>query len=278
MIPTRIQPQTGEVKMEPANILVIEDDDIVGRTIERSLRGNEFKVTVANSGVEGIKTARRRPPDLTILDIIMPGMDGYTVCREFRADPLLADVPILFLTAKIKDEDKITGFNAGADDYLCKPFNIDELTLRIRAILRRSQKQGQPRLEGNPGYAFHENGQRSGRYGGTMFAMETLDKHRLMIGDFVLDTRSYELQTPRRGKVRLTPVQYDLLHHMMLHPGEIFSPNRLLDEVWDYPTDTGSPDLVRVHIKNLRERIENDPRTPSFIRTVPGYGYTVGLE
>jgi DNA-binding response OmpR family regulator len=264
--------------MEPANILVIEDDDIVGRTIERSLRGNEFKVTVANSGVEGIKSARRRPPDLTILDIIMPGMDGYTVCREFRADPLLADVPILFLTAKIKDEDKITGFNAGADDYLCKPFNIDELTLRIRAILRRSQKQGQPRLEGNPGYAFHENGQRSGRYGGTMFAMETLDKHRLMIGDFVLDTRSYELQTPRRGKVRLTPVQYDLLHHMMLHPGEIFSPNRLLDEVWDYPTDTGSPDLVRVHIKNLRERIENDPRTPSFIRTVPGYGYTVGLE
>jgi len=267
--------------MEPANILVIEDDDIVGRTIERSLRGNEFKVTVANSGVEGLRTARRRPPDLAILDIIMPGMDGYTVCREFRGDPILADVPILFLTAKIKDEDKITGFHAGADDYLCKPFNIDELILRIRAILRRSQKQPQNRMNGTLGHSFYEKGtggQGRGKYSNALVPMETVDKYRLMIGDFVLDTRSYELQTPQRGKVRLTPVQYDLLHHLMLHSGEIFSPNRLLDEVWDYPTDTGSPDLVRVHIKNLRERIENDPRMPTFIRTIPGYGYMIGTE
>src|SRR4030042_4417135 len=112
---------------EPAQVLVIEDDDIVARTIERSLRGEEFRVLLTSSGVEGPKPARRRPPDLVILDIIMPGMDGYAVCREMRADPLLTEVPILFLTAKIKDEDKIMGFNAGADDYLCKPFNIDEL-------------------------------------------------------------------------------------------------------------------------------------------------------
>jgi len=118
--------------MEAVHILVIEDDDIVARTIERSLRGDEFRVLLTNSGVEGLKAARRRTPDLVILDIIMPGMDGYTVCREMRSDPLLAEVPILFLTAKIKDEDKIAGFNAGADDYLCKPFNIDELILRLR--------------------------------------------------------------------------------------------------------------------------------------------------
>jgi DNA-binding response OmpR family regulator len=218
---------------------------------------------------------------LTILDIIMPGMDGYTVCREFRTDPLLANVPILFLTAKIKDEDKITGFHAGADDYLCKPFNIDELIVRIRAILRRSQKQTQNRMDGTLGHPFYEKetgGQDRGKPASATFPMETVDKHRLMIGDFVLDTRSYELLTPQRGKVRLTPVQYDLLHHLMLHPGVIFSPNRLLDEVWDYPTDTGSPDLVRVHIKNLRERIENDPRMPTFIRTIPGYGYMIGTE
>ncbi|HSO27804.1 MAG TPA: helix-turn-helix domain-containing protein, partial [Anaerolineales bacterium] len=91
-----------------------------------------------------------------------------------------------------------------------------------------------------------------------------------------LDIRSYELTTPHRGKVRLTPIQFELLQHLMLHAGEIFSPHRLLDEVWDYPADAGSPDLVRVHIKNLRERIELDPRNPEFIRTVPGYGYTVG--
>jgi DNA-binding response OmpR family regulator len=259
--------------MEPAHILVIEDDDIVARTIERSLRGDEFRVTLTSSGVEGLKAARRRPPDLVILDIIMPGMDGYTVCREMRADPLLADVPILFLTAKIKSEDKIAGFKAGADDYLSKPFNIDELILRLRAILRRARLHisdngggAQPGLEADAaGMVSH-------------LGSIAEEPHRIVVGDYILDTRSYEVHTPAYGKVRLTPVQYELLHHLMSHPGEIFSPGRLLDEVWDYPSDTGSPDLVRVHIKNLRERLEENPRKPRFIRTVPGYGYTVGME
>ncbi len=271
--------------MEQAHILVIEDDDIVARTIERSLRGEEFRVLITNSGVEGLKAARRRVPDLVILDIIMPGMDGYTVCREMRADPMLADTPILFLTAKIKDEDKIAGFNAGADDYLSKPFNIDELILRLRAILRRAKKSFE--MEGGaaspdaPVVASPTAAPASIRptpadEAPSSFAL--VDKYRIMVGDYILDTRSYELVTPNRGRIRLTPVQYELLHHMMCHPGEIFSPNRLLDEVWDYPSDTGSPDLVRVHIKNLRERIEENPRRPHFIRTVPGYGYTVGVE
>ena len=104
--------------MEPIDVLVIEDDDIVARTIERTLRGHEFRIAVANSGVQGLQVARRQLPALVLLDVIMPGMDGYAVCREMRADPLLANVPILFLTAKAKDEDKITGFRAGADDYL----------------------------------------------------------------------------------------------------------------------------------------------------------------
>ncbi len=95
------------------------------------------------------------------------------------------------------------------------------------------------------------------------------------MGDYVLDTQTYELHTPSKGKLRLTPVQYELLYHLMGHPDQIYTPSRLLDEVWDYPTDAGSPDLVRVHIKNLRERIEDDPGEPKFIRTVPGFGYTV---
>ena len=262
--------------MEPAQILVIEDDDIVARTIERSLRGEEFRIILTNSGVEGLKAARRRTPDLVILDIIMPGMDGYAVCREMRSDPLLADVPILFLTAKIKDEDKIAGFNAGADDYLCKPFNIDELILRLRAILRRAHRHTGLRQPFSASTGPSDNS----RLARPQFVRSDSrhapdDFHQIAIGDFVLDTRSYELITPNRGKIRLTPVQYELLHHLMCHPGEIFSPSRLLDEVWDYPSDTGSPDLVRVHIKNLRERIEDDPRTPRFIQTVPGYGYTI---
>jgi two-component system, OmpR family, response regulator RpaA len=259
--------------MDLAQVLVIEDDDIVAHTIERSLRGEEFRVMLASSGVEGLKAARRRPPDLVILDIIMPGMDGFTVCREMRADPLLADIPILFLTAKIKDEDKITGFNAGADDYLSKPFNIDELILRLRAILRRAQRN-------QPSTTMSKNGR--GRYsprtsgsGSASARLNDEERSQIVIGGYILDIRSYELTTPERGKIRLTPVQFELLHHLMSHPGEIFSPSRLLDEVWDYPSDIGSPDLVRVHIKNLRERIEQDPRTPQFIQTVSGYGYMI---
>jgi two-component system response regulator RpaA len=269
--------------IEPAHVLVIEDDDIVARTIERSLRGEEFRVLLTSSGVEGLKAARRRPPDLVILDIIMPGMDGYTVCREMRADPRLAEVPILFLTAKIKDEDKIAGFNVGADDYLCKPFNIDELILRLRAILRRARRRNRLASTGidTAKTAVRDAGQYGSQNAHSPDAESWEspgDPLHIVVGDFDLDTRAYELSTPAQGIVRLTPVQYDLLHHLMNHPGEIFSPSRLLDEVWDYPSDTGSPDLVRVHIKNLRERIEDDPRQPKFIRTVAGYGYTVGPE
>jgi DNA-binding response OmpR family regulator len=264
-----------------ANILVIEDDEIVSRTIERSLRGNDFRITTANSGVEGLKIARRLIPDLVILDVIMPGMDGYTVCKEMRADRLLADVPILFLTAKIKDEDKIAGFNAGGDDYLSKPFNIDELILRVRAILRRTKERIPHMLVGETTARDPEVPRARVQPTLTQTRAEPVvveNSHCLVVGDYVLDTRSYELYTPKRGKLRLTPVQYDLLYHLMSHPGQIFSPARLLDEVWDYPSDTGSPDLVRVHIKNLRERIEVTPASPQFIRTVPGYGYTVNAE
>lgn len=246
------------------NILVIEDDEIVSKTIERVLRGDEFKVSVAKSGVEGLQAAHRYVPDLVVLDVIMPGMDGYTVCREMRADPLLAEVPILFLTAKIKDEDKIVGFKAGADDYLGKPFNIDELLLRIRAILRRVRKNSQS----------DETESVSMKPSDIAY----VSSHLITIGEFTLNTRSYELTSESTGTVRLTPVQYDLLYHLMSHPGEIFSPARLLDEVWDYPSDAGSPDLVRVHIKNLRERIEEDPRNPTFLKTVAGYGYTIQVE
>jgi two-component system, OmpR family, response regulator RpaA len=260
--------------MSTVNILVVEDDEIVARTVERSLRGHEFRVTIANSGVEGLKIARRQATDLILLDVIMPGMDGYAVCREMRADPLLANIPILFLTAKAKDEDRITGFLAGADDYLTKPFNIDELVLRIRAIMRRSRAH--PRLEGDTTV---ETSSRiiSSTHDETE-PKEITGKHQIAIRDYVLNVKSYELKTHSRGKVRLTPVQFDLLYHLMSHPGEIFSPSRLLDEVWDYPSDAGSPDLVRVHIKNLRERIEPDPHEPQFIQTVAGYGYTIRSE
>lgn len=253
--------------MDQANILVIEDDDIVALTIERCLRRENYKVTLANSGVEGLQQARRHLPEMVILDVIMPGMDGFAVCREMRADPILSNVPILFLTAKTKTEDRITGFTAGADDYLGKPFNLDELTLRVRAILRRTRPvEKEPVSAGNVSATAAENS----------FASAGKDsRHLIVLKGYVLNTRTFELSIPNHDLVRLTPIQFDLLYHLMSHPGEVFSPNRLLDEVWDYPSDAGSPDLVRVHIKNLRERVEQDPREPAFIETVPGFGYTI---
>ena len=260
--------------MSTAHILIVEDDDLVSRTVERSLSSNDFQISLADNGIDGIKAARKSTPDLVILDVIMPEMDGYEVCRRMRADSQLSEIPILFLTAKIKDEDKVNGFLAGGDDYLTKPFNIDELALRVQAILRRTRQKEQIPIPESEDNHFTPSAQQ------ILLELQKQKKtpvvnSTLVVGDYVLDTQSYELYTPTRGKVRLTPIQYDLVHHMMRNPGDLFSPSRLLDEVWDYPLDTGSPDLVRVHIKNLRDRVEKDPTTPEFIRTVPGYGYTV---
>lgn len=257
--------------MPVSNILVIEDDTLVARTIERCLRGNEYHVQVVNTGVAGLRAARRKIPDLVLLDVMMPGMDGYTVCKEMREDVLLKDVPIIFLTAKNKVEDKIIGLSVGADDYLGKPFNLDELLLRVKAILRRVHPSNS------------QAGQvEKGTSGSVDFKIRKMNQTEsdsvIRIGEYALDTRTYMFSSPKKGKLRLTPIQYTLLYHLMTHPNKIFSPSLLLDEVWDYPSDTGSADLVRVHIKNIREAVEEDPKNPVFIKTVQGYGYTIQTD
>ncbi len=153
-----------------ALILVIDDDDLVSRTLQRALKHYEYQVMTANSGIEGLQLARRHRPDLFILDIMMPGVDGYQVCRQIRGDPLLQDAPVLFLTAKAKDEDKIEGFRAGGDDYLVKPFNMQDLELRVKAILRRAgpEKVEETSInEGRPRAAPADRHSASGPAGGT---------------------------------------------------------------------------------------------------------------
>lgn len=227
-------------------ILVIDDDELVSQTLQRALKMYDYHVMVARSGIEGLQLARRHPPDLFILDIIMPGADGYQVCRQIRGDPLLKELPVLFLTAKEKDEDKIEGFRAGADDYLSKPFNMEELQLRIQAILRRVQLPEEAEEE---------------------------EEQVLEMGEVVLDCRTFEVTTPERTAL-LTNVQFDLLYHLMSHANQVFTSQQLLQDVWDYPPDTGSPELVRAHIKNLRDKIEPEDGQPIYIRTIQGHGYT----
>jgi len=257
--------------LDTVNVLLVEDDDNVALTVERCLRRENYKVTLATSGSQALQVARRRAPDLILLDVTMPGMDGYAVCREIRNDAALERVPIIFLTARTRDEDRISGFQAGADDYINKPFNLEELLLRVRAVLRRTQDQNKPsgkRLRGD-----EEDLSRYQKLIGF-----NPEKYCLELKGYLLDLKTYQITLPSKRKVLLTPIQFNLLFHMMSHPGEIFSPLRLLDEIWDYPSDAGSPDLVRVHIKNLRSRIEVDPLSPVFIETIPGYGYTIRLE
>lgn len=257
--------------MRTSNILIIEDDEIVARTIERCLRGKEFQVNMANSGVAGLKAAHRKVPDLVILDVIMPGMDGFTVCKEMRDDPILKEVPILFLTAKIKPEDAIVGLSLGADDYLRKPFNVDELLLRVIAILRRTKNNGNHTAKSEPAILASSEQK-------TVPLSQIDENHIIRIGDYSLNTRTFIFSSPVKGDFRVTPVQYALLYHLMSHPNKIFSPSLLLEEVWDYPDTAGSADLVRVHIKNLREAIEEDPKEPTFIKTIKGYGYTIQAD
>ncbi len=228
----------------PPRILVVDDDPEVARSIEASLR-KQYRVFVVHSGVEAIKESRRHCPDLIVLDVLMPDMDGLETCRQLRLDPSLADVPILFLTALARPEDRVAGFRAGADDYLTKPFNLEELNLRIKAILWRVSRP-----------------------------MTPPPSSVLQIRDLVLDRNTYQVTTNKK-QAKLTPIEFDLLYHLMMYPDEVFTSDRLLQEVWDYPTESGSPDLVRMHIKNLREKIETDPRRPEFILTIPRRGYTI---
>jgi len=236
-------PLTGPPENPLARILVVDDDPDVAKSIENSLR-KQYKVFVVYSGIEAIKEARRHPPDLIVLDVRMPDMDGLETCQQLRLDPALADIPILFLTALGRPEDRVAGLKAGGDDYLTKPFNLEELLLRIKAILRRSAKSA-PK-----------------------------PSSVIEIRDLRLDRNTYQVTTAKKQS-KLTPIEFDLLYHLMMYSDEVFTSDRLLQEVWDYPSESGSPDLVRMHIKNLREKVEADPRNPEYIVTIPRRGYTI---
>ncbi len=228
-----------------ANILVVDDDVYVADTMQRGLQKRGHEVATAYNGIEALGLIQQQIPDLIILDISMPRMNGIEVCRRLRSDAKTKSIPIIFLTARSMIEDKIEGFEAGADDYITKPFDIQELELRIKAILRRCQPPA-----------------------------EEPSADILTVGPLSLNCRSFEATVHDRS-VLLTPIEFELLHHLMSHPGEVFSSERLLQEVWDYPPGTGDPALVRMHIKNLRSKLEPDARNPTLIRTISRHGYTV---
>jgi DNA-binding response OmpR family regulator len=228
---------------------VVDDEQDLVWALRHSLSDEGHEVLTAYDGVEALDVARRHHPDLVILDIIMPRLNGLQVCRRLRRDPTLAAVPILFLTERSTIEARVEGLDEGGDDYLTKPFDLGELKARVRALLRRA---------------------RSVPEGGS----ENADRSPLLVVDpLALDLHSCQVHVGQKT-AQLTPAEFKLLHHLMAHPGEVFSSQQLLRQVWGYPPESADPGLVRWHIKNLRTKIEPDPTHPIYIRTVPHHGYT----
>jgi two-component system response regulator RpaA len=231
-----------------SRILVIDDDPAILELVSINLEMGGYEVALAEDGIKGQALALQIQPDLIILDLMLPKVDGFTVCQRIRRDERTADIPILMLTALGGIGEKIDGFNAGADDYLTKPFEIEEMLLRVRALLRR--------IERIPQIARHA---------------EILSQGPLTLVPERFEAIWFE-QT-----IKLTHLEFELLHCLLQRHGQTVSPNHILKEVWGYePND--DIETIRVHIRHLRTKLEPDPRRPRYIKTVYGAGYCLELE
>jgi len=218
-------------------ILIVDDEPAIVRGLEDNLRFEGYETLAASSGEQGLARALGEAPDLVLLDVTMPGRSGWDVCRELRQRGL--DVPIIMLTARGEEADRVRGLELGADDYVTKPFSLRELLARVRAVLRRP----------GPRQKFEE----------------------LAFGDVRVHRRGQRVTRAGR-EVRLTRKEYDLLVYLAGHQGDVVTRERLLDEVWGYerfPTTR----TVDTHVLRLRRKIEADPDRPRFIHTVHGQGY-----
>ena len=234
------------------HILVVDDEVDLAWALRQSLSDEGYEVSIAQDGKEALGAVARQRPDLIVLDIKMPRMDGLEVCRQLRRDPRYAAVPILFLTVRSAVQDRIIGLDEGGDDYLSKPFDLDELKARIRALLRRAQPVGQLDLEEEEHFV-------------------------VQAGEITMNLRTRQVRVGEKPLV-LTPTQFKLLHHFIASPQEVFSVGQVLQQVWDYPPAADKPGLVRWHIKKLREKIEPDPSHPIYIRSMHGHGYFFALD
>jgi len=223
-------------------IIAVDDDLEVLETLGRVLQRENLEVSLASSGKDALRLLEQRVPNLMILDIIMPGMDGITICQRLRADPRYVSLPILFLTAKGSTDDVVAGLDAGADDYVIKPFELAELRARIHALLRRGMREA------------------------------SASSAVIQIRDLRLDSDTYQV-TVDNESIQLTSTEHRLLRYLMEHANQALSPSHLLQAVWEYPPNTGDPDLVRAHVRNLRAKIERDDR--QYIRTIHGVGYMI---
>jgi len=229
-----------------SKVLVIDDDKSLVEVLRYNLLKEDDTVVAAEDGVQAIEAARRENPDLILLDLMLPKLDGFEVCRILRKETL---VPIIILSAKSEEVDKVVGLELGADDYVTKPFSVRELMARVRAMLRRGElSKRRPETAG---------GDDSSRV--------------LRAGAIEVDTLGHRV-TRDGAALSLTPKEFDLLAFLMRHRGHVFSRERLVENVWGYSFE-GTGRTVDVHVRSLRRKIEDEPDSPKYLLTVHGIGY-----
>ncbi|WZL74752.1 response regulator transcription factor [Clostridiaceae bacterium 35-E11] len=221
-------------------ILIVDDEQHIIELIQFNLESNGFDVITSENGEEGLALAEKEMPDVIVLDLMLPGMDGLEVCKHVRNNEKINRIPIIMLTAKGEEMDRVLGLEIGADDYLTKPFSVRELLARIKAVLRR---------------------------------YEEIPKEVtiLKVHDIVIDTEKHEV-TKNNKKLELTLKEFELLKILAKNRGKVLSRNFLLDEVWGYDY-YGETRTVDVHIRHLRKKIEDNDRYPIYIETIRGIGY-----
>lgn len=223
--------------MKP-RVLVVDDDPALAEMLTIVLRGEGFETTVVSDGTRALPAMRDLKPDLVLLDLMLPGMNGIDVCKAIRAE---SNVPVVMLTAKSDTVDVVLGLESGADDYVIKPFKPKELVARVRARMRRTEDE----------------------------PAETLE-----IGDLAIDVPGHEVSRESEA-ISLTPLEFDLLVALARKPRQVFSRETLLEHVWGYQ-HAADTRLVNVHVQRLRSKIEHDPEHPEIVLTVRGVGYKAG--
>ncbi|OGO43469.1 MAG: DNA-binding response regulator [Chloroflexi bacterium RBG_16_58_8] len=218
--------------------MVVDDDVRILRMMKRMLELEGFQTVIANNGETAFKALERDTPDLVLLDIMMPDMSGFTVCKRIRE---FSQVPIIMVTARGDDKEKVDGLNAGADDYVTKPFSASELAARVRAVLRRAGKQ------------------------------DSLPESVFRCKDLLIDFASHRVMVKDR-ELRLTSTEYKLLTYISLNAGRVVTPDQLLNKVWGEEY-VGAPHLLQVNIARLRKKLGDDAKNPAYILTRPGIGY-----
>ena len=221
------------------SVLVVDDEEAIAEAVRARLESEGYRVSVAADGSEAIRKAREDRPDLVVLDLMLPGMDGLEVCKEIQRDSW---VPVLMLTARTEEADKVAGFAVGADDYLTKPFSLRELAMRVKAILRRLDR-------------IRERG-----------SQETL-----LHGGMSIDPARRRVAVDGE-EVPLTPLEFEILYALARDPGVVLSREQLMDKVWGY-RDFGGGRVVDSHVARIRRKLKEDGTDPRFIRTVHGVGY-----